>query len=90
MVDLCSSNWKLFPVFVQHSCWSFRSFCPDKSEKIQTASPHATTAPRIFFLPAQGYFPVILINRFVKNQFSVLNSVSGFTFFDSTRFGEGP
>jgi hypothetical protein len=61
-----------------------------KIKKIRTASPHATAPSRIFFLPAPGCFPVILINRFVKNLLSVLDPESDFTFFDSTRFGEGP
>ena len=60
--------------------WSSCSFCPDKSGKIRTASPHATAPPRIFFLPALGCCPVILINRFVKNLFcvTVSKSTSGF------------
>jgi hypothetical protein len=61
-----------------------------KIKKIRTASPHATTAPRIFLLPAPGCFPVILIIRVVKNLLSVLDPESDFTFFDTTRFGEGP
>jgi hypothetical protein len=94
MVDLGSSDWKLYPVFVQHSYWSFRSFClikkNQKIKKIRTASPHATAPPRIFFLPAPGCFPVILNNRFVKNLVSVLDPESGFNFFDYTQYGEGP
>ena len=61
-----------------------------KIKKIRTASPHATAPPRIFFLPAPGCCLLTLINRFVKNLLPVLDPESGFTFIDSTRFGEGP
>ena len=72
-------------VFFQRTIhWSFCSFSlmkkNQKIKKIRTASPHATAPPRIFFLPALGCCPVILIDRFVKNLFciTVSKSISGF------------
>jgi hypothetical protein len=51
-----------------------------KIKKIRTASPYANAPPRIFFLPAPGSRPVILINRLVKNLFCLAVSKSGDTF----------